>query len=334
MEEPYVLKRRINKLMKNVTLLLPVKNGSKFLSASLGNLIEIAEDHDEILIVNDFSTDDSLDLIQKHQRHDQRIRVINNVNAGLVNALNIGIKESSNNWIARCDVDDTYDAKRIVIQKKAINSGIAGIFTDYEFFADGNKSLGIMPSAINSESVSVSLSKSQRTAHPSIMYSKEAVLSAGGYREEDFPTEDLSLWLRMSKEGKLISIPKVLLNYRLTPKSVSMQKRGLIQEKTRNLLSTIGINSKDFLYTYSNLELILDNYNNFESSTRRKMLLLRELLEIQGDPSRFGIGKNQNFHLLKYMKLLFNGKFLAEGISLKRERDLRNKFRFSETNVR
>ena len=320
--------------MNNVTLLLPVKNGSKYLLDSLDNLAEIAEEQDEILIINDFSTDDSLDLIQKYKRQDQRIRVINNVNAGLVNALNIGITESTNDWIARCDVDDLYDSKRIVIQKNAINPQIAGIFTDYEFFADGDKSLGIMPSAINSESVSVSLSKSQRTAHPSIMYSKEAVLSAGGYREEDFPAEDLSLWLRMSKEGKLISIPKVLLNYRLTPKSVSMQKRALIQEKTRNLLSTIGINSKDFSYTSSNLESILDNYNNTESSTRRKLLLLREIVEIQRNPSRFGIGKNQNVNFFKYIKLLINGKFLSEGISLKHERDMRNKFRYSEINVK
>jgi glycosyltransferase involved in cell wall biosynthesis len=319
--------------MNNVTLLLPVKNGSKYLLDSLDNLVKIAEEQDEILIINDFSTDDSLDLIQKYQRHDQRIRVINNVNAGLVNALNIGIKESSNNWIARCDVDDSYDSKRIVIQKNAINPEIAGIFTDYEFFAEGDKSLGIMPSAINSESVSVSLSKSQRTAHPSIMYSKEAVLSAGGYRKEDFPAEDLSLWLRMSKEGKLISIPKVLLKYRLTPNSVSMQKRGLIQEKTRNLLTSIGINSKDFSFTSSNLESILENYNNTESSTRRKLLLLRELVDIQRNPSRFGIGKNHNVKFFKYMKFLLNRKFLAEGISLKNERDLRNEFRFSETNV-
>jgi glycosyltransferase involved in cell wall biosynthesis len=320
--------------MNNVTLLLPVKNGSRYLFASLNNLTKIAQAEDEILVINDFSTDDSFDLIQKYQGQDRRIRVIKNVNAGLVNALNLGIKESSNNWIARCDVDDTYDAKRIEIQKKAINNEIAGIFTDYEFFADGDKSLGIMPSAINSESVSVSLSKSQRTAHPSIMYSKEAVLSAGGYREEDFPAEDLSLWLRMSKEGKLISIPEVLLNYQLTPKSVSMQKRALIQDKTSNLLSSIGINSKDFSYTSSNLESILDNYSTTESSTRRKLLLLRELVEIQRNPSRFGIGKKQNVNFFKYIKFLINTKFLSEGIYLKHERDIRNKFRYSETNVK
>jgi hypothetical protein len=113
-----------------------------------------------------------------------------------------------------------------------------------------------------------------------------------------------------------------------------MQKRELIQEKTRNLLTSIGINSKDFSYTSSNLESILDNYNNTESSTRRKLLLLRELVDIQRNPSHFGIGKNQNVNFFKYMKFLLNSKFLADGISLKKERDLRNKFRFSETNVR
>ncbi|MEI7560925.1 MAG: glycosyltransferase [Actinomycetes bacterium] len=320
--------------MINVTLLLPVKNGSEFLVDSLSNLSRIAGPEDEILVINDFSTDNSLEIIHDFQKLDQRIRVEDSKKEGLVNALNLGVKESSNNWIARCDVDDMYAVERIVIQKKAIKNEIAGIFTDYEFFADGEKSLGIMPSAINSESVSVSLAKSQRTAHPSIMYSKDAVVSAGGYREEDFPAEDLSLWLRMSKEGKLISIPKVLLNYRLTRMSVSMQKRGLIQEKTRSLLSTIGINYRDLAYTFTNLESILEDYNKSELSTRRKMLLLRELLVIHRNPSRFGVGENKNVNSFKYMKFLLSGKFLAEGISLKRERDLRNKFRFSETNVK
>jgi hypothetical protein len=64
------------------------------------------------------------------------------------------------------------------------------------------------------------------------------------------------------------------------------------------------------------------------------LLLLRELVDIQRNPSRFGIGKKQNVNFFKYIKFLSNRKFLSEGISLKNERDLRNKFRFSETNVR
>jgi glycosyltransferase involved in cell wall biosynthesis len=320
--------------MNKITLLLPVKNGSLFLKTSLANLRSIAGDNDTILVVDDFSEDDTTSIVSYYQNIDSRIQVIKNTKPGLVNALNLGVKESSNDWIARCDVDDFYHAERINTQKKSINGNVAGIFTDYEFFANGNNSLGVIPSAINSESVSISLSKSQRTAHPSIMYSKVAVLNAGGYREEDFPAEDLSLWLRMCKDGKLISIPEVLLNYRLSPMSVSMQKRGLIQEKTRNLLSTIGINSKDFAYSITNLELVLQNYDNTKLSTRRKLLLIRELLEIQRNPSHFGISRNQKVNLLKYFKFLLNGKFLAEGLSLRHERELRNKFRFLETNVR
>lgn len=313
--------------MSSITLLLPVKNGSRFLKSSLTNMIDIAGENDSILIVDDFSEDDSMSIINHFQLIDSRIQVLKNRKPGLVNALNLGVKESHNNWIARCDVDDFYPKDRLEVQKTFVDEGVSGIFTDYEFFADTEKSLGVIPSAIYREAVSISLSKSQRTAHPSIMYSKEAVLSAGGYRKEDFPAEDLSLWLRMSKEGELISVPKVLLKYRLTPMSVSWQKRELIQQKTKNLLLTIGINSKDFINTVNNIESIFLNYDKTNLSSRRKILLLREILDIQRNPSRYGIGGNQNSKVLRNIRFLLKNEFLTEGLILKRERDRREKFR-------
>jgi glycosyltransferase involved in cell wall biosynthesis len=77
------------------------------------------ESHYELIIVDDFSEDDTMLIISYFQNLDSRIQVIKNAKPGLVNALNLGIKESSNEWIARCDVDDTYDANRINIQKKS-----------------------------------------------------------------------------------------------------------------------------------------------------------------------------------------------------------------------
>lgn len=79
--------------MNNVTLLLPVKNGANYLLNSLTNLAKIAEEKDEILIINDFSTDNSVDIIRGFQDQDQRISMVNTNNSGLVNALNLGIKE-------------------------------------------------------------------------------------------------------------------------------------------------------------------------------------------------------------------------------------------------
>jgi hypothetical protein len=102
-------------------------------------------------------------------------------------------------------------------------------------------------------------------------------MEAGGYREEDFPAEDISLWLRMSKSGNLITAPKVLLNYRLSQTSISGGNRNLALEKTRRLIQDIGIDSKSVDNCLENWQDIFDGYSKVELGSERKVLFYRDL---------------------------------------------------------
>ena len=153
-----------------------------------------------------------------------------------------------------------------------------GIFSDYDFFSESHNFLGTIPSAIDADAVAVSLIYSQRTAHPSILFSKEAVINAGGYRNEDFPAEDLSLWLRMSRFGDLISIPKTLLHYRLSAGSVTGTKRNEAKEMTNKLLADIGINSKNIANLIENFESVIELYKKHPYENERELLIIRDLL--------------------------------------------------------
>jgi glycosyltransferase involved in cell wall biosynthesis len=217
--------------------------------------------------------------------NDSRIRYIKNTKPGIVSALNIGVKESVNEWIARADADDEYEINRLSEQRENIFKNTIGIFTDYYFFSDSNNYLGTIPSAIDANAVAVSLISSQRTAHPSILFNKEAVINSGGYREFDFPAEDLSLWLRMSRLGDLISIPKTLLRYRLTPESVTGAKRNEAKEMTKKLLLEIGINQKNIVGLIENYESVLNLYKKHSHSSAREMLLLRDLFYLSKNKS-------------------------------------------------
>ena len=263
-----------------VTALMPVKNGAVFLKKSLPQLQLSCKTTDEILIIDDFSDDNTADIVKDAAKTDQRIRLLSNSNHGIVGALNLGLSEASNEWIARFDVDDHYEVGRLEEQRVSISANVIGIFSDYDFFGEDFQYLGTIPSAIDSDAVAVSLISSQRTAHPSILFNKGSVLDVGGYKQEDFPAEDLSLWLRMSRVGDLVSIPKVLLHYRLSAGSVTGTKRQASILKKISLIQSIGINPLNVEKASSKLEQIFEVYKPERFSNEREILLIRDLIMI------------------------------------------------------
>jgi glycosyltransferase involved in cell wall biosynthesis len=261
-----------------ITGVLPVYNGEKFIDTSIPLILKNLNDDDELVIINNGSDDNSKSKLEKWSKTDSRINLINTKTPGLVEALNLGTAESCNNWIARFDIDDIYEPDRIQHQRIVLNEKTVAIFTDYDFFSDSHNYLGTIPSAIDADAVAVSLIYSQRTAHPSILFSKEAVTNAGGYRNADFPAEDLSLWLRMSRLGDLISIPKTLLHYRLSAGSVTGTRRNEAKEITNKLLADIGINSKNIVNLIENFESVIECYKKHPYENERELLIIRDLL--------------------------------------------------------
>ncbi len=282
-------KKNIPKNRSAVTALLPVKNGLDYIYSAMQQLSNSCREIDEVLVIDDNSTDGTLCVLQSWAAEDQRVRIVRNPGEGLVAALNIGIKESSNNWIARFDVDDKYAENRIDQQMTEISHKTVAVFSDYEMWSPNGRSLGKIPSPVDSDAVKISLVNSQRTPHPSVLYSKEAVVAAGGYKVEDFPAEDLSLWLRMSRVGEVISVPQVLLNYQLRQTSVSGQQRALIKRKSFNLINQIGIHQEALKTGFDRIDVILDSYDELDLAKERQILFLLELskgMKLSGETKR------------------------------------------------
>jgi glycosyltransferase involved in cell wall biosynthesis len=312
-----------------VTALMPVKNGAHFLQLSLPQLQLSCKAIDEILIIDDFSDDNTVQIVQDVSKTDQRIRLLNNSNPGIVGALNLGLNEASNEWIARFDVDDKYKRSRLDEQRVCINDNVIGIFSDYDFFSEDLPYLGTMPSAIDSDAVAVSLISSQRTAHPSILFKRGPVLDVGGYQQEDFPAEDLSLWLRMSRVGELVSIPKVLLHYRLSAGSVTGTKRQASILKKNSLIQSIGINPLNLEKVSSRLEQIFEDYKPESFSNEREILLIRELIMIlRTHPLSEKIQKKLKRQLLAYTAKNFKSFSKTKSVvKLQKEKKLRENVR-------
>lgn len=258
---------------------MPVKNGEKYLNQIKHSLFQNCGKGDEILIINDNSNDKTSEIIRFWQSEgNKNLRVIENHSGnGLVSSLNLGVRESSNQWIARYDVDDSYSSDRINIAREYLTDNTVAIFSDYDFISENNRYLGRIPSAIFSDHTYLSLVSSQRTAHPSVIYRKDAVLEVGGYSSNFFPAEDIALWLELSKIGDLSSIPRSLLQYKIQRQSVSSTKRQLALSLKNKAVQSHNFRLNTILFLLDNLEQTKVDYNKFTHPQERYILHLRDL---------------------------------------------------------
>jgi glycosyltransferase involved in cell wall biosynthesis len=264
-----------------ITVLLPIRNGEFYLPDAIVNLRNCIGSGDEILVIDDGSLDKTALFLTAWSRENPLVRVMKNPGSGLVSALNFGLREATNSWIARVDVDDFYDTSRIQKQLSLVTSNVVAVFSDYALFHSRDRGLGTIFSAVSHPAVSVSLITSQRTAHSSVLFNRDAVISAGGYRQSDFPAEDLSLWLRLSRLGDLVSVPESLLKYRVSKGSISSNKQELMVQKKSEVLKKIGINPIDVLLFKEIFESILENYNFHANYNERKLLAYRDYFKLQ-----------------------------------------------------
>lgn len=93
---------------KKITVVVPVYNVEKYLSKCLESILAQNFDNYEVVIVNDGSTDNSLEIAQKYEKqYPAIIRVISQKNKGLGGARNTGIRNAKGEYILFVDSDDT-----------------------------------------------------------------------------------------------------------------------------------------------------------------------------------------------------------------------------------
>ena len=224
-----------------ISALLPVKNGEIYLDQLLPNILSMLSPSDELVVINDGSSDRTKSIIEKFSRSDFRVNLINPPGVGLVNALNLGVESAKHQWIARFDVDDQYPKDRLDEERKLLSNEVSVIFSDYQFISKRGANLGTVYSAIFPLPTVLSLFSGQRTAHPSALINRTLLIKCGGYLEQDYPAEDLALWLRLSEYGKIVSVPKTLLLYRLSGASISGQGRQAQLRKKDELTLNYGL---------------------------------------------------------------------------------------------
>ena len=262
-----------------VTCLIPNKNGVAFFPYLEDYFQRVTYANLEILIIDDGSEDRSFEAATAWATRDSRVTLLRNVGSGLVDALNFGIEKARYEWIARYDVDDKYEDDRLTKQIQILDSETLLVFADFKYLLNNDYRSKTIPGPVSHLPTLISFYSNRRTPHSSALYLRSAALEVGSYRPDEYLAEDLGLWLRISKIGKIESVALPLIDYRVSQQSLLSQNRkasGEIRNKIRDKV--------DFVFyariATQNLRETRNSYKNFPLSQMRFALHVIELLEI------------------------------------------------------
>lgn len=221
-----------------LSIVMPLFNKAAYVADALNAFIPQLEIGDEVIVVDDCSTDDSVTVVKEVLDGALNTRLIcMEKNAGPASARNAGARVASGSHLLFFDADDLPAPNLLNSVKEAI----------YRYPEDTIFTYGIAFQA-HGETWSDSISKApcahhKRDRHAFVLDSlrgrtlctasstcieKTVFLAAGGFQEYLRYCEDPELWARLSANHEVVVIEDILALYRDIPNSLSYQWRGRI----------------------------------------------------------------------------------------------------------
>jgi len=106
-----------------VSIIMPVRNGLPYLEECLISIRIQSYENWELIVVDDGSNDDSWEVLSKFASIDPRIKPFRNNGKGIVDALNLGYKNASGEFISRMDADDRMSPNKLELMINALSKG-------------------------------------------------------------------------------------------------------------------------------------------------------------------------------------------------------------------
>lgn len=194
-----------------ISIIIPLYNKEQSIASTLQSVLKQTYQDFEIVIVNDGSTDHSVEEVTKVL--DPRIRLIHQNNAGVSAARNQGIEEAKGEYIAFLDADDEWKTDYLKTQYELIlKYPECNVFAcNYEFKDAQGK---VTPTIIRKlpfkgeDSILSNYFEVASCSHPplwtsAVMVKKNAIQSIGGFPIGIKSGEDLLTWARLAVNGKI-----------------------------------------------------------------------------------------------------------------------------------
>lgn len=202
-----------------ISVVVPTYEAAPYVERAVSSILAQTFQDFELVVVDDGSCDDTVDLVESID--DDRIRVIVRENeTGITSALNRGIEESNGRYIARHDADDWSAPRRFEIQVRTLESNpeLALVGTG-AYLVDERGDVFARRRVLERPSLS-DLRSHNEFVHGTVLMRRDALEAVDGYDEWFETAEDYDLWLRLADRYTVGNVDRPLYYFRQHDSSV------------------------------------------------------------------------------------------------------------------
>ena len=184
----------------------------------------------EFIIVDDASTNETLNIALDFAEKDQRIKVFyNDYNLGAARTRNKGIDHARGQYIAIMDADDIAHPKRFSRQVSYFedNPKVGLLGTTYRVIDKSGKLIQAISRLETDILIRWEMLLNNPFAHSSVMFRRDLLLHLDGYLDKYTPSEDYELFFRMSNITKMANLKEPLMYYQINPEGLSRSRQDV-----------------------------------------------------------------------------------------------------------
>lgn len=206
--------------MPEISVILPFYNAESTLERSINSILNQNFDDFELILVNNNSTDRSIQFAEEYAKRDTRVKLLNEARQGVVFASQKGFENTNAEFIARADADDVWHKDKLLLQYKFLKEKPEIDVVSCCVNFSGDKKNDGMSAYVNEtnkllthDEITINRFSELQVINPTIMFRKIIALKHGLYKEGDFP-EDYEMFLRWIEKGvKFYKLSETLLDW-------------------------------------------------------------------------------------------------------------------------
>lgn len=210
-----------------VSVVIAAYNMAKYLPSAIQSALNQTHGNVEILVIDDGSTDNTREVMAAFEA-EPRVKYWLQENKGQASAKNHGIRNSTGNYIAFLDADDTWEPEKLELQIPVLmaSNRVGLVYSRLAYIDENGNKKSVLNDRLFRGRISGPLLIENFIAFGSCLVRKECFEQLGQFREDVRMGIDYDLWLRFSTVYEFDYVDRPLLNYRVWGGQMSKNCKG------------------------------------------------------------------------------------------------------------
>jgi glycosyltransferase involved in cell wall biosynthesis len=215
-----------------VSVLIPCYNAEPFLGEAIESVLSQSFPPEEVIVIDDGSTDGSPSVASSFGR---RVRLISVTHAGAAGARNAGLLAAQEEFVAWLDADDVWAPHKLEYQLPKMEDARVGlVYSQIQHIMTNTKDDDAWPTDLPHGNIFERLYLQRNfIATSSVVVRRRALIDAGGFDQSVAPAEDVDAWLRVALQWCVAAVPRVLSFYRKHTTQISGDHARMVRSGLR-----------------------------------------------------------------------------------------------------